>query len=45
MPIVWLGVGLVVVAAFVAVLWMRLGLPHPIMGGAVAPHAAPAKRS
>jgi hypothetical protein len=30
MPLVWLGIGLLVMAAFAAVLWLRFGVSHPV---------------
>jgi hypothetical protein len=48
MPIVWLGFGLLLVAAFVAVLWMRFGVPHLAVNAAAPPQSAanpPAKLS
>jgi hypothetical protein len=49
MPIVWLGFGLMVVAAFTAVLGMHFGVPHAaaFTGASVpqSPAIAPAKVS
>ena len=48
MPVVWLGFGLVVVAAFTAALGVHFGFPHAAFTGASAPQSpaiAPAKVS
>ncbi len=37
MPIVWLGVGLLVVLAFIVALGMRFGARHPVAAGASGP--------
>jgi hypothetical protein len=48
MPIVWLGLGLAVMAAFVGILWIRFGVPHLAASPAAPPQSAanpPAKLS
>jgi hypothetical protein len=37
MPVVWLGLGLGVMAAFVVILCVRFGVPHPAVGPATTP--------
>jgi len=48
MPLVWLGLGVVIMAAFAAILWIHFGVPHPASSPAAAPPSAvapPAKLS
>jgi len=48
MPMVWLALGLAIMAAFAAILWIRFGVPHLAANAAVPPESAanpPAKLS